>query len=153
MHNKRVISSVGIFAGEQLSLTKRRSESSDGSSPYVKMSRRRERPPGRSSKETSSAVSLSRFPRDMCTPKWSRPHHIYPDEFHEITNIHRSEYRISSKSHRHNPWAHYPKRDPGEKSQIISRTAVNTTSLSAGSGIAGGTSGRETCVWVSYYTR
>jgi len=38
MHNKRVISSVGIFAREQLSLRKRRSESSDGSSPYVKMS-------------------------------------------------------------------------------------------------------------------
>jgi len=50
-------------------------------------------------------------------------HHIYPDEFHEITNIHRSEYRISSKSHRHNPWAHYPKRYPGEKSRIIPHTA------------------------------
>ncbi|KAN0083027.1 hypothetical protein V8E54_002115, partial [Elaphomyces granulatus] len=43
--------------------------------------------------------------------------------YHEITNIHRSEYRISSKSHQHNPWAHYPKRDPGEKSRIIPRTA------------------------------
>ena len=30
--------------------------------------------------------------------------------------------------------------------------AVNTASLSAGSGIAGGISGRETCVWVSHYT-
>ena len=31
--------------------------------------------------------------------------------------------------------------------------AVNTASLSAGSGIAGGISGRETCVWVSHYTQ
>jgi len=59
----------------------------------------------------------------MCTPKWSRPHHIYPDEFYEITNIHRSEYQISSKSYRHNPWAHYPKRNPGENSRIIPHTA------------------------------
>ncbi|KAN0072524.1 hypothetical protein V8E54_009453 [Elaphomyces granulatus] len=27
------------------------------------------------------------------------------------------------KSHRHNPWAHYPKRDPGKKSRIIPHTA------------------------------
>src|ERR1700722_10513818 len=31
--------------------------------------------------------------------------------------------------------------------------AANTASLSAGSGIAGGISGRETCVWVSQYTQ
>src|SRR6202012_210010 len=31
--------------------------------------------------------------------------------------------------------------------------AANTASLSAGSGIAGGISGRETCVWVSHYTQ
>jgi len=39
------------------------------------------------------------------------------------TNIHRSENRFSSKSHPHNSWAHYPKRNPGEKSWVISRTA------------------------------
>jgi len=31
--------------------------------------------------------------------------------------------------------------------------AANTASLSAGSGIAGGISGREICVWVSHYTQ
>ena len=41
----------------------------------------------------------------------------------QITNIHRSENRFSSKSHRHNPWAHYPKRNPGEKSWVIPHTA------------------------------
>jgi hypothetical protein len=30
--------------------------------------------------------------------------------------------------------------------------AINTASLSTGSGIAHGISGRETCVWVSHYT-
>ena len=36
-------------------------------------------------------------------------------------------------------------------SSLALQAVVNTASLSAGSGIAGGISGRETCVWVSHY--